>query len=96
MAQAFEAAGSESKWGAPSFAFGAKGGNYEPSRDGFVARYMSRIRQHRTRPCQECKDGAPSVATMHANLDGKHGPPAPQLGVGNDRVLAAQIGLGAR
>jgi len=30
VAQAFEAAGRESEWGAPSFAFCAKGGNYGP------------------------------------------------------------------
>jgi hypothetical protein len=38
VAQAFEATGSKNKWGAPSFAFGAKGGNHEPLPDGFVAR----------------------------------------------------------
>jgi hypothetical protein len=72
----FGLAGIGNEVGAPSFAFCAKGGNQEPLPDGFVARYISRIRQHRTRPCQERKDGAPSVAMMHANLDGKHGPPA--------------------
>jgi hypothetical protein len=69
--------------GTQSFASCAKGGNYEPSRDGFMARYRSRIRQHRTRPCQERKDGAPSVAMMHTNLDVKHGPP----GLGSQRFL---------
>jgi hypothetical protein len=76
VAQALRLPGARTNGSAPSFAFCAKGGNYEPSRDGFVARYMSRIRQHRTRPCQERKDGAPSVAMMHTNLDVKHGPPA--------------------
>ena len=73
MAQVSDFAGITNTVGAPSFAQLAKGGNHErmPKRVlcGAGKRCVGSIA---TRPCQERKDGAPSVPER----EGKTGPPA--------------------
>ena len=60
---------SPTKWGAPSFALLAKGGYHECIRDGVCPeRTKSCAGSIAAHPCKKRKDGAPSVATVHATI----------------------------
>jgi hypothetical protein len=63
------------KVGAPLFAFCAKGGRDAACSADFDVAQIQYYKQHHTRPCQQHKDGAPTLIDRVGSS--KPGPPAP-------------------
>src|ERR1700722_9051045 len=71
----FDHSDAPNKVGAPLFAFCAKGGRDAACSADFDIAQIRYFQQHHTRPCQQRKDGAPTLRDRVGSS--KAGPPAP-------------------
>jgi hypothetical protein len=74
VARPFDHSDATNKVGAPLFAFCAKGGRDAACSADFDIAQIRYFQQHHTRPCQQRKDGAPTLIDRAGSS--KAGPPA--------------------